>query len=169
MGRAYSCWMLNCWCVTWPVGFKRFSVEFGPFFSSVGWHQHRVLHFQWRVVLYLYRQAASLWPNDTDTLTTYACHKSTHNLAQEWRRLCLLKENISLHVVKTSLKLDHKNLADLSLSVFCDHKLNISPINMCVFTKTNQILFTNDITVNAQDWLIIKKLFLHIFTNFSLF
>ena len=20
-GRAYSCWMLNCWCITWPVGF----------------------------------------------------------------------------------------------------------------------------------------------------
>ena len=24
MGRAYSCWMLNWWCITWPVGFKRF-------------------------------------------------------------------------------------------------------------------------------------------------
>ena len=23
VGRAYSCWMLNCWCITWPVGFKR--------------------------------------------------------------------------------------------------------------------------------------------------
>ena len=23
MGRAYSCWMLNCWCITWPVGFKQ--------------------------------------------------------------------------------------------------------------------------------------------------
>ena len=23
VGRTYSCWMLNCWCVTWPVGFKR--------------------------------------------------------------------------------------------------------------------------------------------------
>ena len=23
MGRAYCCWMLNCWCITWPVGFKR--------------------------------------------------------------------------------------------------------------------------------------------------
>jgi hypothetical protein len=22
-GRAYSCWMLNCWCITWPVGVKR--------------------------------------------------------------------------------------------------------------------------------------------------
>ena len=21
MGRAYSCWMLNWWCITWPVGF----------------------------------------------------------------------------------------------------------------------------------------------------
>ena len=19
----YNCWMLNCWCITWPVGFKR--------------------------------------------------------------------------------------------------------------------------------------------------
>ena len=23
MGRAYICWMLNWWCITWPVGFKR--------------------------------------------------------------------------------------------------------------------------------------------------
>ena len=23
MGRTYSCWMLNCWCITWPEGFKR--------------------------------------------------------------------------------------------------------------------------------------------------
>ena len=23
VGRAYNCWMLNCWCITWPVGFKR--------------------------------------------------------------------------------------------------------------------------------------------------
>ena len=23
MGRAYSCWMLNRWYITWPVGFKR--------------------------------------------------------------------------------------------------------------------------------------------------
>jgi len=23
VGRAYSCWMLNCWCITWPVGFRR--------------------------------------------------------------------------------------------------------------------------------------------------
>ena len=23
VGRAYSCWVLNCWCITWPVGFKR--------------------------------------------------------------------------------------------------------------------------------------------------
>jgi hypothetical protein len=22
VGRAYSCWMLNCRCITWPVGFK---------------------------------------------------------------------------------------------------------------------------------------------------
>ena len=23
VARAYSCWMLNCWCITWPVGFRR--------------------------------------------------------------------------------------------------------------------------------------------------
>jgi len=23
VGRAYSCWMLNCLCITWPVGFKQ--------------------------------------------------------------------------------------------------------------------------------------------------
>ena len=23
MGRAYNCWILNCWWITWPVGFKR--------------------------------------------------------------------------------------------------------------------------------------------------
>ena len=29
MGRAYSCWMLNCWYITWPVGFKRLSTLTG--------------------------------------------------------------------------------------------------------------------------------------------
>ena len=23
MDRTYNCWMLNCWCITWPVGFKK--------------------------------------------------------------------------------------------------------------------------------------------------
>jgi len=23
VGRAYSCWILNWWCITWPVDFKR--------------------------------------------------------------------------------------------------------------------------------------------------
>jgi hypothetical protein len=23
VGWAYSCWMLNWWCITWPIGFKR--------------------------------------------------------------------------------------------------------------------------------------------------
>ena len=23
VGRTNSCWMLNCWCITWPVDFKR--------------------------------------------------------------------------------------------------------------------------------------------------
>ena len=23
VGRTYNCWLLNCWCITWPVGFKR--------------------------------------------------------------------------------------------------------------------------------------------------
>ena len=27
VGRTYSCWMLNCWCITWPVGFKRLEPE----------------------------------------------------------------------------------------------------------------------------------------------
>ena len=26
MGRAYSCWMLNFLCITWPVGFRRLKV-----------------------------------------------------------------------------------------------------------------------------------------------
>ena len=24
VGRTYNCWMLNCWCITWPVGLKKF-------------------------------------------------------------------------------------------------------------------------------------------------
>ena len=27
VGRTYSCWMLNCWCVKWPVGFKRLKTK----------------------------------------------------------------------------------------------------------------------------------------------
>ena len=28
MGGMYNCWMLNCWCITWPVGFKRLKLFF---------------------------------------------------------------------------------------------------------------------------------------------
>ena len=28
MGRTYSCWMLNWWCITWPVGFKRLNAQY---------------------------------------------------------------------------------------------------------------------------------------------
>ena len=32
----YSCWMLNCWCITWPVGFKSLNVSaIHPFLSSI--------------------------------------------------------------------------------------------------------------------------------------
>jgi len=31
VGRAYSCWMLNCWwCITWPAGFKRLILRIRP-------------------------------------------------------------------------------------------------------------------------------------------
>ena len=31
VGRTYNCWMLNCWCITWPVGFKRLITKFVTF------------------------------------------------------------------------------------------------------------------------------------------
>ena len=34
VGRAYSCWMLNWWCITWPVGFKRLMA------TSIGHNGH---------------------------------------------------------------------------------------------------------------------------------
>jgi hypothetical protein len=35
VGRTYNCWMLNCWCITWPVGFKRLiCVHFISFWST---------------------------------------------------------------------------------------------------------------------------------------
>jgi len=27
VGRAYSCWVLNWWCITWPVGFKMVNIQ----------------------------------------------------------------------------------------------------------------------------------------------
>ena len=27
VGRTYSCWMLKCWCITWPVDFKRLKLN----------------------------------------------------------------------------------------------------------------------------------------------
>ena len=35
VGRTYSCWMLNCWCITWPVGFKRLNIGCKCTFLSV--------------------------------------------------------------------------------------------------------------------------------------
>ena len=27
VSRTYSCWMSNCWCITWPVGFRRLIIK----------------------------------------------------------------------------------------------------------------------------------------------
>ena len=46
MGRTYSCWMLNCWCITWPVGLKMLKRNFCPFGSWL-----TVLHFFFLAIL----------------------------------------------------------------------------------------------------------------------
>ena len=48
VGRAYSCWMLNCWCITWPVGFKGL----------------KLLNFMWTTVYWI-----SKWTKLPRTLT----------------------------------------------------------------------------------------------------
>ena len=37
VGRAYSSWMLNCWCITWPVGLKRLT----NFMQQSHWESNR--------------------------------------------------------------------------------------------------------------------------------
>ena len=38
-GRAYSCWMLNCWCITGPVRFKRLTLSS----KRHGYHLYHIL------------------------------------------------------------------------------------------------------------------------------
>ena len=37
MGRAYSCWTLNCWCITWQIGFRRLIKTLFTWTFSVVW------------------------------------------------------------------------------------------------------------------------------------
>ena len=41
VGRVYNCWLLNCWCITWPVGFKSLmaSIRFSAQNLSNSWHE----------------------------------------------------------------------------------------------------------------------------------
>jgi hypothetical protein len=39
VGRAYSCWMLNWWCITWPVGFKGLYTEEQICACFTGWQK----------------------------------------------------------------------------------------------------------------------------------
>ena len=45
VGRAYSCWMLNCWRITRPVGFKRLT-----YYTKILW---RHVHFSLSMFLML--------------------------------------------------------------------------------------------------------------------
>jgi hypothetical protein len=37
VGIAYSCWMLNWWCITWPVGFKSLRMMYCPVTDNGIW------------------------------------------------------------------------------------------------------------------------------------
>ena len=37
VGRTYSCWMLNCWCITWPVGLKNKGLLPSSSYCSSNW------------------------------------------------------------------------------------------------------------------------------------
>ena len=50
MGRTYSCWMLNCWCITWPVGFKRLSKKSNTEYFTT---HHEFLNNFYILLLYL--------------------------------------------------------------------------------------------------------------------
>jgi hypothetical protein len=47
VGRAYSCWMLNCWCITWPVGFKRLMLKTKG--SSLITNNHQPVNEVWGI------------------------------------------------------------------------------------------------------------------------
>ena len=47
VGRVYNCWMLNCWCIMWPVGFnglsnKRMTINWSRNVISVARYKSRV-------------------------------------------------------------------------------------------------------------------------------
>ena len=50
VGRVYNCWILNCWCITWPVGFKRL----------IFWIHRRKIFFYWLMVSFR-RKSWTLW------------------------------------------------------------------------------------------------------------
>ena len=62
MGRAYNCWMLNCWWITWPVGFNRLSAR-----ARVG-----VCACVWNVS----HRRTSIWKY-TSRVTFHSCYLSS--------------------------------------------------------------------------------------------
>jgi hypothetical protein len=57
VGRTNSCWMLKCWCITWPVGFKRLkSVSFARR-NTMNWRNTAMAGN----VKYAHRQP-NIWP-----------------------------------------------------------------------------------------------------------
>ena len=66
MGRAYSCWMLNCWCISWPVGFKRLTKHLCDSESSVNYrHIQTFLKFRFvsaKLIVWSYPEAVKSRP-----------------------------------------------------------------------------------------------------------
>ena len=75
VGREYSCWMLNCWCITWPVGFKKLTClpkqDTAPFL--VKFNRKKNLIFVSHIILYL---PNLLFPSGGPTKPLYSMYLS---------------------------------------------------------------------------------------------
>ena len=82
-GRTYKCWMLNCWCITWPVGFKRLNQTQNC--------EHCKVRFN-NTIIQLARYVLMGWRNNSVRFL------SSKSRRADWLSLCCSVDNWKHHV-----------------------------------------------------------------------
>ena len=104
MGRRYNCWMSNCWCITWPVGFKRliYNITLRGSHATLSYGSFRVLPWIQNAIL------CSLRPTETNIMKwlyvetdpqaftgSHLCQRRLANSTSLWTRAVKFTRTVS--------------------------------------------------------------------------
>ena len=110
MGRTYSCWMLNCWCITWPVDFKRLITashkipKFCQYFVEP-LTSPRGTPDWWRIQFDKYWSV--LWQNSYIFFSTVK-GVTVKDSQQLWRKVCISERCVFLRIVMWNVYWDNR-------------------------------------------------------------